>query len=65
MCTDGHENLHKLAIVFFTLSTHGSLETKVSMPEIGNRHLIMNGTGQIHPAGDVRHILHEPGMVLP
>ena len=29
------------------------------------RRLIMNGTGQIHPAGDVRHILPEPGMVLP
>lgn len=36
VCTDGHESLHKLAIVFFTLPTHGSLETKVSMPEIGN-----------------------------
>ena len=34
--TDGHESLHKLAIVFFTLPTHGSLETKVTMPEIGN-----------------------------
>ena len=35
-CTDGHERLHKLEIVFFTLPTHGSLETKVSMQEIGN-----------------------------
>ena len=25
-----------LEIVFFTLPTHGRLETKVSMPEIGN-----------------------------
>ena len=25
------------------------------------RRLIMNETGHIHPAGDVRHILPEPG----
>ena len=29
------------------------------------RRLIMNETGQIHPAVDVTHILPEPGMVLP
>ena len=29
------------------------------------RRLIIDETGQIHPAGDVTHILPEPGMALP